>query len=212
MEVVIKDVSEKEIQETKLMNSARSGDHQGILESLAGGADAKARGGSGISALDAASASGSIPSVKALLDAGADPKIPGLGGRTSLHWAVLAGNGEITSLLIEAGAEVNARDVQGSTALSLAALNARPDCAMRLARAGADPDIKDVAGVDAFGELNRSLHRGGQALREVSGILDLAQAACAKRALESAVSDMSSAMAPRRNAAMAASASRSRSL
>jgi ankyrin repeat protein len=94
---------------------------------LEGGADVRAVGSAGQTALHGAALLGNLETVKLLLQAGADPALADSAGNTPLHLAAQLGNGDVLAVLIEAGGPpvLGQRDGQGRTALDI--LRARHD-------------------------------------------------------------------------------------
>jgi ankyrin repeat protein len=145
--------------DAELLFAAGRGDLPAVRSALAGGADARAFGPYGLSALEYGVASGRADVVAALLAAGADPDAElsqaaydrhreGIAdqGRTALIHAVSRKDGlEIVSLLVRAGARVDARDWRGAPVLRYA-LFGTPEIVSALILAGADVNAADDEG------------------------------------------------------------------
>lgn len=166
------------VKEVVLRAAARAGDPILVAEILAHGADVRARGLGGTSALEEAVRSGDAETVRVLLAAGADAGVVGwLGGgllqradnaetvrlllaagldpnggfdgRNALHYV---DNVEKARVLIDAGTEVNKRDSNGVTPL----LTARSEgIALAMIDAGADVTAS---------------HRDGTTLASIAGV------------------------------------------
>jgi hypothetical protein len=134
-----------------LLFAAGRGDLSAVRSALARGAEARAFGPYGLSALEYGVTSGRADVVAALLAAGADPnaelsradydrKRDGLAdqGRTALMHAAARKDGlPIVALLVRAGARVEARDWRGASVLHYA-LFGTPEIVSALIQAGAD--------------------------------------------------------------------------
>ena len=104
-----------------LSEAARGGDDEIVVLLLDRGAEARARGEDGQTALHRAASNCSPTAMKALLDHGADVNARELNGYTPLLHATVAGKKENVAVLLAAGADPNAKDDNGKTVLQYAA-------------------------------------------------------------------------------------------
>ena len=107
----------------QLIDAAKNSEVEAVRSLLAGGADAGAAQGDGMSALHWAAERGHAAVADLLLDAGAAVEAKTrVGGYTPLHLASRSGQGPIVRALLDAGADPNATTTNsGVTALHLAA-------------------------------------------------------------------------------------------
>jgi len=145
--------------EKGLLAAAASGDLETAQLSLAGGANADARGTDSRTPLITAAWRGFPKMTRALLDRGADPDLADADGRTALHWAAINGRAEVAPILTDAGAKVDARDEAGLTPLMRAAWNGHVSLVRHLLANGADPALRDRRGRSAL-DLARGEHHG----------------------------------------------------
>ena len=125
----------------------REVDCEAIAAFLKGGADARARGWGGETALHRAAAlSRDAEVTAALLAAGAPVNARNDGGWTPLHVAAAQGNAEAAWVLLEFGAVAEAQDDWGKTPLHVAAQVGRGEVAQVLLEQGVDPDARDLQG------------------------------------------------------------------
>src|SRR5579884_558536 len=104
----------------ELLEAAKDGQAEKVLDLIKTGADVNAKDASGDTALILAAYNGRIETVKALIKSKADVNAKGSHGYTALMVAAYNGDTEMVKALIEARADVNAENKSGDTALILA--------------------------------------------------------------------------------------------
>ena len=114
-----KNLEEIGIKTKLLLEAARQGDEEGILESLSDGVEVDASEKNGDTALVLASMKNRPNVVRLLIQNGANVNHANSIGRTSLMAASFANNPEIVKILIQNGADVNAVSNSAETALKL---------------------------------------------------------------------------------------------
>ena len=117
---------------------------------LQSGADVKAEGFLGETALYKAAQNGHSEIVDCLLQSGADSNARDFLGDTALHKASENGQGDIVDLLLRSGADINAQDRCAGTALHKASENGQGNIIDYLLRSGADINAQDVNGKTAL--------------------------------------------------------------
>jgi len=132
----------------QLIEAARNGDAAAVQTLLAGGADANAAQGDGLTALHMAAQEGYLEIAEALLGAGADVEAKTrIGDYTPLHLAAQEANAPVARVLLEAGADPAAVTTNtGVTPLHLAAKAIGGEGAARtLLDAGVSVDPRESA-------------------------------------------------------------------
>lgn len=109
-----------------------------VVERLLGQVQLNTVGGSGMTPLTAAAATGNLARVRKVLGGGADPSRPDGYAKTPLMYAAAVGASEAVAVLLAAGADIEAQDSEGSTALIYAARGHRYHALLRLLNAGAN--------------------------------------------------------------------------
>jgi len=131
--------------QTPLMLAAAFGHVESVRMLIAGGADVRAAGSGGVTALHLAA--DNATKTRLLLDAGADLTVASQLGRTPLIVAASVNSGaEVVRLLLARGADVNAADNNGVTALIAAANVDNREAADLLLSRGADPHAQARTG------------------------------------------------------------------
>jgi hypothetical protein len=115
------------------------------------GADIKAKGFIGTTALHWAAKNGHDTVVRLLLEKGADIEAKDSLRRTALHWAAKKGHDTVVRLLLEKGADIEAKDSLRRTALHWVANNGHDTVVWLLLEKGADIEAKDEDGWTALG-------------------------------------------------------------
>lgn len=131
-----------------LIQAARDGDVQAVVEFLARGVDPDAASGDGMTALHWAAERNQPDVAEPLLSAGATVDSgTRIGGYTPLHLASRRGNTEMVWTLLAAGADVHARSTSsGVTALHLAAAAVDGAASVKaLLEKGADPNATEAS-------------------------------------------------------------------
>lgn len=105
-----------------LIDGARHGDVEDVLEALKGGANVNAQDDLGRTALHMASANGRLELVQLLLEAGADVGTCNVEKNTPLHWACLNGHVQVVALLLKYGASPTALNTYDRTPMDEALL------------------------------------------------------------------------------------------
>lgn len=99
-----------------IWSAAQTGDHEAILQHLAGGADINAQDRRlGLTPLLCAVLFGQAETAELLIQNGADVNVRGRDGGTPLHSAAFLGQTGTAELLIRNGADVNAKNHKGET-------------------------------------------------------------------------------------------------
>ena len=144
LRALIKDegVDAKDAQgQTPLMLAAAIGSAEAVRTLIVGGADVRAAGGAGITALHLAA--DDPAKTRLLLDAGADVNAASQLRRTPLIAAAAASqSAEVVRLLLARGADINAADSSGVTPLNAAANADNREAAELLLARGADPNAQ----------------------------------------------------------------------
>ncbi|MGH9237279.1 MAG: ankyrin repeat domain-containing protein [Vicinamibacterales bacterium] len=127
--------------QTPLMLAAAFGSAEAVRTFIAGGADVRAAGSAGVTALHLAA--DDLAKTRMLLDAGADVNAASQLGRTPLIAAAASSqSAEVVRLLLARGANMNAADNSGVTALNAAANADNREAAELLLERGADPNAQ----------------------------------------------------------------------
>lgn len=135
--------------DAQLLESAASGDVDGVQGALEHGADVNAMDGRGTSALRWATQREYADIVTFLLDAGADINAASYTGWTALLDACFFNDDvEMVRLLLEQGADVNHVTEMNGTALMFAALGGSLEMVKTLLEAGTDPRVAISQGED----------------------------------------------------------------
>lgn len=129
-----------------LLQALEAGDFTLAAELLRRGADAKALGPDGTSALTWAAYYDDLELTERLLDAGADPTVRNEFGATALGEAARLGSEPILRALLKAGADPDTANAEGETALMLVARSGKIAAAEALLAAGADVDAAEAWG------------------------------------------------------------------
>ncbi len=125
-------------------DAARGRDLEAVRSLLAGGADANAALGDGMTGLHWAAQHGDAEMTVLLMDAGADPTaVTRIGEHTPLHVASRAGHAPVVTALVVAGADVQASTTTGATPLHFAAASGSGEAVAALVAAGADPNARE---------------------------------------------------------------------
>ncbi len=121
-----------------LIVASLSGDAARVSLLLNRGADVKAKGSFGMTALMHAAQNGYAEVAKVLIAGGADPNAANDFGMTPLMFAAKGGHAEVIKLLIDSGADLNAQEqIAHQTALMLAERAGHPEVVELLEQAGA---------------------------------------------------------------------------
>ena len=136
----------------ELIEKAKVGDLDAIIEFVGKGAKVDEKDNNGNTPLMRASANGHVDVVKTLIENGAKVDEKNKDGNTPLMWASADGHVVVVKTLIEKGAKVDEKDNRGYTALIWASENGHVKIAKALLDAGADVNIKNE-----FGETTMSL-------------------------------------------------------
>jgi ankyrin repeat protein len=127
--------------QTPLMLAAAFGSAEAVRTLIAAGADVRAAGSAGFTALHLAA--DDLAKTRMLLDAGADVNAASQLGRTPLIAAAASSqSAEVVRLLLARGANMNAADNSGVTALNAAANADNREAAELLLERGADPNAQ----------------------------------------------------------------------
>jgi len=125
-------------------DAARGRELEAVRSLLAGGADANAALGDGMTGLHWAAQHGDAEMTVLLMDAGADPTaVTRIGEHTPLHVASRAGHAPVVTALVEAGADVQASTTTGATPLHFAAASGSGEAVAALIAAGADSNARE---------------------------------------------------------------------
>ena len=125
-------------------DAARGREFEAVRSLLAGGADANAALGDGMTGLHWAAQHGDAEMTVLLMDAGADPTaVTRIGEHTPLHVASRAGHAPVVTALVEAGADVQASTTTGATPLHFAAASGSGEAVAALIAAGADSNARE---------------------------------------------------------------------
>ena len=136
-------VTRAEASELTLLEAAEAGDSATALRLLAGGAEARAAGPDGTTALMCAAYNGDVELVRRLIDAGADVSVKNEFGTFALLEAAILGSAPIIDALLDAGADPNSENHEGETALMAVARTGNVEAAELLLDAGADIDATE---------------------------------------------------------------------
>src|SRR5688500_12446745 len=143
--LVLKGVSRDAQGQTPLMLAAAFGSVDAVRALIGAGADVRASGNGGLTALHLAA--DNAAKTRLLLDAGADVNVASQLGRTPLMVAAsVNGGAEVVRLLLAKGADVNAVDNNGVTPLISAANVDNREAAKLLLARGADPHLQARTG------------------------------------------------------------------
>ena len=127
--------------QTPLMQAAAFGSAEAVRTLIAAGADVRAAGSAGFTALHLAA--DDLAKTRMLLDAGADVNAASQLGRTPLIAAAASSqSAEVVRLLLARGANINAADNSGVTAFNAAANADNREAAELLLERGADPNAQ----------------------------------------------------------------------
>ena len=127
--------------QTPLMQAAAFGSAEAVRTLIAAGADVRAAGSAGFTALHLAA--DDLAKTRMLLDAGVDVNAASQLGRTPLIAAAASSqSAEVVRLLLARGANMNAADNSGVTALNAAANADNREAAELLLERGADPNAQ----------------------------------------------------------------------
>jgi ankyrin repeat protein len=129
--------------EATLIAAAEAGDRATALRLLEGGADARARGPDGTTALIWAAYHADVELVKRLLAAGAEVDARNEFGASALSEAAVHASTPIIAALLEAGADPNAANPEGERPLMVVARTSNVEAAKLLLDAGADVNAKE---------------------------------------------------------------------
>ena len=94
-----------ELWSSYMIEGARYGDSEDVVEALGNNADVNAIDEDGRSALHMAAANGHTGIMQTLLDAGANTEQRNPTGNTALHWACVGGSAAAVQLLLDGGAD-----------------------------------------------------------------------------------------------------------
>ncbi|MDF3047236.1 MAG: serine/threonine-protein phosphatase 6 regulatory ankyrin repeat subunit B-like [Candidatus Midichloriaceae bacterium] len=144
-----------------LINAAKSGNIQEVIDYLNAGAEVNAKNEGDATPLHYACSGGHTNIVKLLLEKKAEVNAKNVGDATPLHWAALAGHINIVESLLEKGAEVDAKAAYNRTPLHWAAQVQDIKTMLLLISHGADAQIRDKSGSTAYDHLtykNRFLY------------------------------------------------------
>lgn len=125
--------------EKQLVDSALSGDLEGVKSALVAGVGIDARSNSGATALELACGEGHLQIIDLLLASGADVNAADSWGSTPLMASVSKGRADVVARLLAHGADANREANTGMTALILAAQAGSVRCLKCLLDAGAQP-------------------------------------------------------------------------
>ena len=129
--------------DAEFAGAIRARDAEKIAELILSGADVEATGSDGLTMLQYAVRTSSLPGVTALLEAGADPDRIGVGGESALHLAVA--DATLVSALFDGGANPNVQNPQtGETPVTTVCLAGGVDVLEILFQAGADLNHRDL--------------------------------------------------------------------
>ena len=131
---------------SKLIDTARTQDSEGVRKLLAAGADPNAKDKSGRTALMEAAFGGYTETLHILLEKGAEVNAQDTVGWSALMRAAFSRRNESIRLLLEKGADVKAKDKEGRTALFWAATSGHTDTVRLLNAKGARVNVKDAHG------------------------------------------------------------------
>ena len=95
----------RELWSSYMIEGARYGDSEDVVEALGNNADVNATDEDGRSALHMAAANGHTGIMQTLLDAGANTEQRNATGNTALHWACVGGSVVAVQLLLDGGAD-----------------------------------------------------------------------------------------------------------
>jgi len=119
------------------------GDREAALAALEAGADPRAAGKDGTTALHWAAVNGDAALAARLLRAGADPNARNAFGATPMAAAAEIGDAATLEALLRAGADVESANAEGQTALMAVARTGRVDAATVLLKHGAKVDARE---------------------------------------------------------------------
>ncbi len=128
-----------------LLDAAKANDRAQVDQILNYGADIRAQGPQGDTALHWAAFHGNEAMARRLIDAGAGIDVRVNNGSTPLHLAAYNGHTGVVKILIAHGAQVNARTDAGITALDWAERNGHPAVAQLLRTNGGEPGQRPPA-------------------------------------------------------------------
>lgn len=132
----------------RLMNSARSGDLDGVNKAIAAGEEIDQPSIGGMSALHWAAREGNVEIVAALVKASANPNLPNKAGKTPVALAAESGHLEALEFLVSNGGDISHTDQIGGTPLLWAvALSSNPATAKYLVEKGASVNVVDKSGM-----------------------------------------------------------------
>jgi uncharacterized protein len=132
--------------EPSLLDAAESGDRPAALAALEAGADVKARGPDGTTALIWAAYNGDAELVGKLIAAGAEVDAQNEFGSSALSEAAIGGYTEVIAVLLEGGAEADLANPEGETPLMAIARTGNVEAATLLLDAGADVNAIELWG------------------------------------------------------------------
>lgn len=149
-----------------LLEAARNGEIDAVVELLAKGADVNAKSKSidraGRTALMFASEKGNLKLVQALLASGADVNMQDITGGTALQYAAISGNLNVVKVLLDKGADVNTKEnttySMGRNALMFASENGHDDVVQLLFAHGAKINDQDGRGQTALIYASSEVH------------------------------------------------------
>ena len=130
----------------RLLEAAKAGNAELVIQLLAEGADKETKDDRGSTPLHNAAFYGHVSVARALLQAGADKDAKTKDGETPLHSTSRRGQTAIAAMLIEAGADVDAR-ADEMTPLHFAALTNSVQVVELLVKAGADVNANTEKGI-----------------------------------------------------------------
>ena len=146
-----KETAKEHINPEVLFKAIEDSDTAKIKETILKDPDlAKAKDGSGFTALYFAAGNGWQDICEILLKDGADIGAGGGGGDTPLHFACMNGWKEAAETLLAHKAGVNKQDNEGYTPLMRAAFNGHDEIVKLLLAKGADPKLKEKTGKTAL--------------------------------------------------------------
>ncbi len=149
--------------DAEFAGAIRARDQAKIAELIQSGADVEATGSHGLTMLQYAVQTSSLPGIDALLAAGADPDRIGYRADSALHLAT--GDAPLMTALLEGGADPDVENPQtGETPLSTVCIALDPESFEVLVRAGADLNHHDLNGELALHTCART-NQGGIILR-----------------------------------------------
>jgi ankyrin repeat protein len=129
-----------------LLAALEAGDHATALQRLEQGADAKARGPDGTTALMWAAYYEDVDMVRRLIKAGVDVNAQNEFGASALSEAAITGSAPIVEALLDAGADANLQNPEGEAPLMIVARTGNVEAAALLLEAGADVNAKEEWG------------------------------------------------------------------